>query len=176
MNQHFKSETTNTMDSFNTLAKIIYYTKAGWLRIIIWVFSALVIAVGIAVIYIGGFSPGPIIIIFLGVALPLLNARMVKKLARFMAKTSGLNGLLTYSFNDAFITLMDINGESEIDYALIEKVIESDKYFFIFLQNSICHCIARNSFIEGNSDAFIDFLKEKCQENTFFGTFPGKYK
>ncbi|MGI6751526.1 MAG: YcxB family protein [Anaerovoracaceae bacterium] len=176
MDTYFKSETTNTMDSYNTLAKIIYYTRAGWLRFIILVFAILVAAIGIIAIYFGGFSPGLLTIVLLGLALPLLNARMVRKLARFMAKTSGVNGIIEYLFNDSSFTLIDGKGETETPYDQIAKIIESEKYYFIFLQSTLCHCITKGSFTQGNEKDFLPFLKDKCQRDTFFGTFPGKYK
>lgn len=176
MDPLFKAETSNSMDSFRILAKMVYGTRAGWLRILIWIFAVLIIASGVATIVIAGFSASALVVILLGLFLPLLNARMVRRLAKVMARSAGQNGQLSYSFYETSFSLSDRAGESETLYAGVEKVIETEKYYYLFLQNNLCHCILKGSFTLGSENEFLPFLRQKCQKNTLFGHFPGKYK
>ena len=122
MRVEFEVHTSHTKESFRILARMIYGAKAGWLRVLIFVLAIVIIAFGVIAMVQTGFSLSPLIVILLGCVLPLLDVRMVGKLSRAMAKsTGGTGGSLVYRFEEESFSLTDRDGRKDIAYGDVTK-------------------------------------------------------
>jgi len=66
-------------------------------------------------------------------------------------------------FGDSII-LIDGNTKTEYQWSQVRELINDRDYLILVLGKGIGIRLAKNGFIKGTADAFLDFIKNECQE------------
>lgn len=110
----------------------------------------------------GMFLPGIIIItvlvLFLSYRIIHPYVTIKKELKSKKIKNEELN---TYKFYKYYFKVKNKQGEANIIYFKIYKVLETGTNFYIYLNNTNAYVVSKQGFIKGNSDDFSDFLRRR---------------
>ena len=101
-----------------------------------------------------------IIVLITFLSYRIINPNLVvkKELNSKMIKNEEVN---TYSFYKYYFKVKNNQGESNIIYFKIYKVLENDTHFYIYLTKTGAFVVSKQGFIKGNSDDFSDFLRRR---------------
>lgn len=174
--KNFEIKTTHSQDEFKILAKIEYNTRAGGLRYLFYLGCLILVGVGIFSLVKLGFSISALIMIAVGLLVPFMNVRLVNRLAKLMAKQAGdMEAVLSYAFDEESFSIQDKNGDRSYSCEEIEKVVETEEYFFVYLKSTVCFCLPKKDFRQGDPLDFTNFLRQHGAGCKFF-RYPGKLK
>ena len=68
----------------------------------------------------------------------------------------------TFKFYENKFTIEDLNYFSNSKYSDIYKVFETDSFFYLYLDKTHSLLLEKNSFTQGSSNEFSEFIKRKC--------------
>lgn len=110
------------------------------------------------------------LIIFLTVLNYILMKVRVKRIVNLDYQRSTLlnNGkdiVASYEFTEENIIIYyeAMNGARKLSYSYLIKTIESKNIFVLIFQNKLVLPVKKDSFIDGNQEDFIKFIKSKCK-------------
>lgn len=157
MEARFEVKTTMTLEAMTALQKA---SQAKWSRILLWV-SAIVCTVGSIVIWaLDGEDK------ILPSAVTLLVWAMALFLDRFHGWLfyRGRNRAVEeigYRFSDGEAQVQNALEEAKLGYGAFVKLMEDDKYFFLFVQKHAAHILPKADFTQGDPADFAAFIAEK---------------
>lgn len=70
-------------------------------------------------------------------------------------------GETEHTFEESGIQFANNLGNSEVKYAALVKLVETDGYFMLYVQKNMAYVLPKKAFEEGDPSAFAAFLEEK---------------
>ena len=99
-----------------------------------------------------------VLIVFLTYRIISPNLTIRKELKSKKIKNEEEN---TYNFYKHHFKVKNKQGEPNILYLKIKKVLETDTHFYIYLTKNSAYVVAKKGFIKGNSEEFSQFLRKR---------------
>ena len=133
--------------------------------VLLMAYSALLLAMIVLLLYIGGGDKGLIMPSFACLLIVISDCFMYWGVPKIQYKALGklANVENTFLFCDDVIKStsknMEYDGEAEIKYSLIPKVVETKKHFFIFQSKREAYVVDKATIADGNMDEIRRKLK-----------------
>ena len=74
----------------------------------------------------------------------------------------GMGGLIEYSFYDSAFTVHDSDGFTESGYQIFADLVETDRYYLLFIGKSMIHLLRKSDFTVGTAAEFGVFIQRVC--------------
>ncbi len=131
-------------------------------RVISALFGLIIAAGGVLAIVRRGFNIFHPVTILLGVlcifAYPLGRWRMEHNLTK---RARDMTMHIDYRFGEDTFSVSYPGENSTIPYDQIQKIVETDDYFFVYTDVRMAHILKKADFTQGDPATFAAFLKEK---------------
>ena len=162
-----RASCTFDYNSIKALSHVSLYKKLNPKSVFLFVtiFFVLLIALTILMIVLYGTSESNHLL-GLGFAILVLNCFMYLIFPRIQYSNlkKFKNSKNEYLFYDNLIKVSTLNqfynGECEIQYSLVHKVLETSEYFFIFQNNNAAYVVDKSTIANGGVDAIREKLLE----------------
>lgn len=109
-------------------------------------------------IYILALSMLIILLVFLFARMIYPQKLVKKKLKSDEIKKQQKNKYIFYKY---YFDVKNVKGHDKIFYHQIDKVLESDTHFYIYLTKRRAFALSKQGFIKGNVEEFATFLKRR---------------
>ena len=166
MEQIFVIRATPDKDAYHTYAKVHMDARIGGplTRAMTLLLGLLIVAGGAAAIWYAGFRLLYALSMLVGLlaifARPIGIFRMTQRL---ITHAADLGMTIDYLFGADSFTAESPDGTIYAAYAEVCRVVETDRYFFIYTGEQMAHIIPKVGFTKGDPLAFASFIMEKTK-------------
>lgn len=167
MNQALYTYTTTySENSFKDFANVLYRLRGKFSKILILIFAAFFGINGILMIPYGtGDLPTAILMIVLAIVLLMYHKNTPKRLSKAMIKNSedfDEYRKIEYTFYKSHFIVKDLDLETEIKYAKLYDLVETNENIFIFTKSRVAYIISLSDI--SNKEEFKSFLEQRSNK------------
>jgi len=73
------------------------------------------------------------------------------------------NNTNTFTFYDKKFNVKNANGTFDFRYFMLHRIFETDKFFYLYVNNENAFLVSKKTFSFGTSEEFSKFIKNKCK-------------
>ena len=162
MEELFENKTKYTDKDYNTFLESYKQEYAGSERAYLlynliffgfcafFAFKTNEIVLGIAIVV------GLLVYLWFKLIRPARNVEKTKKGPKLNGKFTN-----TYKFNKRFFKVENPDGNAQIVYFKLYRVVETKEYFYLYISRDYAFIVSKLGFTKGTSQEFSEFIKKK---------------